>query len=153
MAGRRADWSVCLGPAPSRDRLLSKAALLTAASSADADAVHPGRGFLSENAGFATMGEEHGFTVIGPTPEHIALMGDKITAKRTAKAAGVPVVPGTDGPVQTDEEAKRLAHEIGFPVLIKAAGGGGGKGMQLAQGPEELDRELGRASGREGVGQ
>src|SRR5690606_10566241 len=139
---RLADESVCIGPAPSRDSYLNKAALLTAASIADVDAIHPGLGFLSENAGFATMVEEHGFTFIGPTPEHIALMGDKITAKRTVKAAGVPVVPGTDGPVRSDDEARRLAHEIGFPVLIKAAGGGGGKGMQLAQGPEELDRAL-----------
>src|SRR3546814_17457744 len=86
------------------------------------------------------MVEEHGFTFIGPTPEHIALMGDKITAKRTAKAAGVPVVPGTDGPVQTDAEAKRPAHELGFPVLSKAAGGGGGQGLQPAHGTEATDR-------------
>ena len=142
---RLADESVCIGPPASRDSYLNKAALLTAASIADVDAIHPGLGFLSENAGFAAMVEEHGFTFIGPTPEHIAMMGDKITAKRTAKEAGVPVVPGTDGPVQSDGEAIRLAHEIGFPVLIKAAGGGGGKGMQLAQGPEDLERALSMA--------
>ncbi len=139
---RLADESVCIGPAPSRESYLNKAALLTAASIADVDAIHPGLGFLSENAGFAAMVEEHGFSFIGPSPEHIALMGDKITAKRAARDAGVPVVPGSDGPVETDAEARRLAHEIGFPVLIKAAGGGGGKGMQLAQTPEELDRAL-----------
>ncbi len=139
---RLADESVCIGPAPARDSYLNQAALISAAVIAGADAIHPGLGFLAENAGFASMVEEHGFVFIGPTPAHIAAMGDKISAKAAARAAGVPTVPGSDGPVTTDAEARRIAAEIGFPILIKAAGGGGGKGMQRADAPDQLDRAL-----------
>ncbi len=139
---RLADESVCIGPAPARDSYLNQAALISAAVIAGADAIHPGLGFLAENAGFANMVEEHGFVFIGPTPAHIAAMGDKISAKSAARAAGVPTVPGSDGPVTTDAEARRIAAEIGFPILIKAAGGGGGKGMQRADAPDQLDRAL-----------
>jgi len=139
---RLADESVCIGPPAARDSYLNRAAILSAATIAGADAIHPGLGFLAEDASFASMVEEHGFGFIGPTPEHIALMGDKIAAKRAAVAAGLPVVPGSDGPVYADSEARRLASEIGYPVLIKAAGGGGGKGMQRADGPNDLERAL-----------
>jgi acetyl-CoA carboxylase, biotin carboxylase subunit len=139
---RLADESVCIGPPPARDSYLAKAALLTAADIAGADAVHPGLGFLAEDATFAAMVEEHGFAFIGPTPEHIAQMGDKITAKRTLAAAGVPVVPGHDGPMRSEAEALVVAEQIGYPVLVKAAGGGGGKGMQRAASAGELARAL-----------
>ena len=132
---RLADESVCIGPPPARDSYLNRAAILSAATIAAADAIHPGLGFLAEDAAFAAMVEEHGFVFIGPKPEHIALMGDKIAAKKAGREAGLPVVPGSDGPVHGDAEARRLAGEIGYPVLIKAAGGGGGKGMQRAEGP------------------
>ena len=139
---RLADESVCIGPPPARDSYLNRAAILSAATVAAADAIHPGLGFLAEDAAFAAMVEEHGFVFIGPKPEHIALMGDKIAAKQAAREAGLPVVPGSDGPVHGDAEARRLADEIGYPVLVKAAGGGGGKGMQRAEGPGDLDRAL-----------
>lgn len=139
---RLADESVCIGPPAARDSYLNRAAILSAATIAGADAIHPGLGFLAEDASFASMVEEHGFGFIGPTPEHIALMGDKIAAKRAAVAASLPVVPGSDGPVYADSDARRLASEIGFPVLVKAAGGGGGKGMQRADGPDDLERAL-----------
>ena len=139
---RLADESVCIGPPSSRESYLNRAAILSAATIAGADAIHPGLGFLAEDATFAAMVEEHGFTFIGPSAEHIALMGDKIAAKRAAREAGLPVVPGSDGPVSADEDARRLAAEIGFPVLVKAAGGGGGKGMQLAEAPEDLERAV-----------
>ena len=139
---RLADESVCIGPPPARDSYLNRAAILSAATVAAADAIHPGLGFLAEDAAFAAMVEEHGFVFIGPKPEHIALMGDKIAAKKAAREAGLPVVPGSDGPVHGDAEARRLADEIGYPVLVKAAGGGGGKGMQRAEGPGDLDRAL-----------
>jgi acetyl-CoA carboxylase biotin carboxylase subunit len=136
---RLADESVCIGPPPARDSYLNKAAIISAAVITGADAIHPGYGFLSENADFARMVEDHGITFIGPTPEHISMMGDKIEAKRAMIALGVPCVPGSDGPVADLETALKLGKEIGYPVLIKAAGGGGGKGMRVANSASELE--------------
>jgi acetyl-CoA carboxylase biotin carboxylase subunit len=130
---RLADESVCIGPPPASQSYLNIPALLSAATITGADAIHPGYGFLSENARFAQMVEEHGFVFIGPSPDHIRLMGDKIAAKETMKRLGVPVVPGSDGPVRTKEEAIAAAEKIGYPVLIKAAAGGGGKGMKVVR--------------------
>ncbi|MBW7850852.1 MAG: acetyl-CoA carboxylase biotin carboxylase subunit [Rhodospirillales bacterium] len=135
---RLADESVCIGPAPARDSYLNKAAILSAATITNADAIHPGYGFLSENADFASMVEEHGFTFIGPSPDHIRMMGDKITAKQAAKQAGLPVVPGSEGSIASEDEALTVAEGIGYPVLIKATAGGGGKGMKVADSPEAL---------------
>jgi len=135
---RLADEAVCIGPPAARDSYLNKAAILSAATITGADAIHPGYGFLSENADFAQMVEEHGFVFIGPTPDHIRMMGDKITAKQAVKDAGIPVVPGSDGAVETAEQALSSAEAIGYPVLIKATAGGGGKGMKVARNPEEL---------------
>ncbi len=135
---RLADESVCIGPAPSRDSYLKMSAIISAADITGADAIHPGVGFLSENAGFATMIEEHGMTFIGPTPEHISMMGDKITAKKTMIALGIPVIPGSEGSIETEEEALTAAEKIGFPVLIKATSGGGGKGMKVAYNKGEV---------------
>jgi acetyl-CoA carboxylase, biotin carboxylase subunit len=139
---RLADESVCIGPPPSRESYLNMPAILSAATIAGADAIHPGIGFLSENAKFAGMVEEHGFTFIGPTPEHIALMGDKVAAKDAAKSLGLPVVPGSDGAVGSDGEAMNVAEDIGFPVLIKASAGGGGKGMKVANARNEMAQAL-----------
>lgn len=139
---RLADESVCIGPAPSRDSYLNIPAILSAADITGADAIHPGVGFLSENATFARMIEEHGMTFIGPTPEHIEMMGDKITAKKTMIELGVPVVPGSEGGVDTDEEALKISKSIGYPILIKATSGGGGKGMKVANDAEELPQAL-----------
>jgi acetyl-CoA carboxylase biotin carboxylase subunit len=139
---RLADESVCIGPPPSRQSYLNMPAILSAATIAGADAIHPGIGFLSENAKFAAMVEEHGFTFIGPTPEHITIMGDKVQAKDTAKSLGIPVVPGSDGAVSTDTEAMSIADDIGYPVLVKAAAGGGGKGMKVANAREEMTQAL-----------
>ncbi|MBF0251359.1 MAG: acetyl-CoA carboxylase biotin carboxylase subunit [Alphaproteobacteria bacterium] len=136
---RLADEAVCIGPPPARDSYLNIAAILTAAQISGADAIHPGYGFLSENADFARMVEEHGFVFIGPSHEHITLMGDKIAAKDAAKKAGIPVVPGSDGGVPTIEEAHRVAAEIGYPVIVKATAGGGGRGMKLARTVADLD--------------
>ncbi len=136
---RLADESVCIGPPPARDSYLNKAAIISAAVITGADAIHPGYGFLSENADFARMVEDHGIAFIGPTPEHIAMMGDKIEAKRAMISLGVPCVPGSDGPVTDMETALKLGKEIGYPVLIKAAGGGGGKGMRVANSASELE--------------
>ena len=135
---RMADEAVCIGPAPAKDSYLNKAAIITAALVTGADAIHPGYGFLSENADFAEMVQEHGLTWIGPTPEMMRLMGDKITAKRTAIEAGLPVVPGSDGAVDTVEDALEASEKMGYPVLIKATAGGGGKGMRIARSAEEL---------------
>ncbi len=139
---RLADESVCIGPAPSRASYLNMAAIISAATITGADAIHPGIGFLSENARFAAMVEEHGLTFIGPAPEHLALMGDKVEAKLTAKRFGMPCVPGSDGALAGDAEAIEIAREIGYPVLVKAAAGGGGKGMKVAENPEELPQAL-----------
>jgi acetyl-CoA carboxylase biotin carboxylase subunit len=139
---RLADESVCIGPPPSRQSYLNMPAILSAATIAGADAIHPGIGFLSENAKFAAMVEEHGFAFIGPTPEHITIMGDKVQAKDTAKKLGIPVVPGSEGAVSTDTEAMGIADGIGYPVLIKAAAGGGGKGMKVANASGEMVQAL-----------
>lgn len=139
---RLADESVCIGPPASRDSYLNMPAILSAADITGADAIHPGVGFLSENATFARMIEEHGITFIGPTPNHIEMMGDKITAKKTMISLGIPVVPGSDGGVDTDEEAVRISESIGYPILIKATSGGGGKGMKVATNAEELPQAL-----------
>jgi acetyl-CoA carboxylase, biotin carboxylase subunit len=135
---RLADESVCIGPPPARDSYLNIPAIVSAAMITGADAIHPGYGFLSENAKFAEIVEEHGLTFIGPSPEHIRMMGDKVEAKRAARSVGVPVVPGTEDAVADPEVGRRLADGIGYPVLIKAAGGGGGKGMKVAREPGEL---------------
>ena len=133
---RLAAESVCIGPAQAAKSYLNIPAIIAAAEITGAQAIHPGYGFLSENARFADIVNAHGFTFIGPRPEHITMMGDKITAKQAVKAAGIPVVPGSDGAITTEEEAFAAAEQIGFPVLIKAAAGGGGRGMKVA-----LDRE------------
>jgi acetyl-CoA carboxylase biotin carboxylase subunit len=138
---RLADESVCIGPPPSRASYLNIPAILSAAAITGADAIHPGIGFLSENEKFAAMVEEHGFVFIGPAPEHIAMMGDKVRAKDTAKSLGIPVVPGSDGAV-TDAEAPSVGAKIGFPVLVKAASGGGGKGMKVANSAAELPQAV-----------
>ena len=135
---RLADESVCIGPPRAADSYLNPLALLAAAEITGAEAIHPGYGFLSENADFAEMVEEHGFVFIGPSPEHIRLMGDKIVAKTTARGLGIPTVPGSDGPVGSEAEAIELAHQIGFPVLIKAVAGGGGRGMTVVRHEDEL---------------
>jgi acetyl-CoA carboxylase biotin carboxylase subunit len=136
---RMADESVCIGPAPSVDSYLNKAAIISACEITGAQAVHPGYGFLSENAAFAQALEDHGITFIGPKAEHIRIMGDKITAKDTARALGIPVVPGSDGGVPDHETAIGVAAAIGFPVIIKATAGGGGRGMKVARNAEELE--------------
>src|ERR1700747_2231979 len=126
MQVRLADESVCIGPPPARDSYLNVPSLLAACEITGADAVHPGYGFLAENARFAEILEEHNIHFIGPKAAHIRLMGDKIEAKRTARKLGIPVVPGSDSRVASDQEALTIARDIGFPVLIKAAAGGGG---------------------------
>jgi acetyl-CoA carboxylase biotin carboxylase subunit len=136
---RLADESVCIGPPPARDSYLNIPAILSAAAVTHADAIHPGVGFLSENAAFAEIVEAHGITFIGPSPDHIRAMGDKITAKRTMIDLGIPCVPGSDGPVESLDAARAEAERIGYPVLIKAAAGGGGRGMKVAETPENLD--------------
>jgi acetyl-CoA carboxylase biotin carboxylase subunit len=136
---RLADESVCIGPAPSKDSYLNVPAILSAATITGADAIHPGVGFLSENADFASMVEEHGMVFIGPSPEHIAMMGDKVVAKKTAESLGIPVVPGSDGAVTSAEAARTTADEIGYPVLIKASAGGGGRGMKVAKNAGEVE--------------
>ncbi|UXM94086.1 acetyl-CoA carboxylase biotin carboxylase subunit [Bartonella sp. HY329] len=142
---RLADESVCIGPAPSRDSYLNMHQIVAACEITGADAIHPGYGFLSENAKFAEILEAHAITFIGPTSAHIRIMGDKIEAKKTAKRLGIPVVPGSDGAVTEDAEAMRIAHEIGFPVIIKASAGGGGRGMKVARNADELSIALSTA--------
>jgi acetyl-CoA carboxylase biotin carboxylase subunit len=143
---RLADEAVCIGPPPARESYLNIPAILTAATITNADAIHPGVGFLAENAGFCEMVEEHGFTFIGPTPDHIRLMGDKILAKKAMIETGVPCVPGSDGEIpagpEGDAEARRIAASMGFPVIVKAAAGGGGRGMKVAWREAELDEAL-----------
>ncbi|MDR3494417.1 MAG: acetyl-CoA carboxylase biotin carboxylase subunit [Ancalomicrobiaceae bacterium] len=135
---RLADESVCIGPPAARDSYLNIPQLVAACEITGAEAVHPGYGFLSENARFAEIVEAHGVKFIGPSPEHIRIMGDKIEAKRTVKALGIPVVPGSDGGVTNEADAFRVAAEIGYPVLIKASAGGGGRGMKVAQTADDL---------------
>ncbi len=136
---RLADESVCIGPPPARDSYLKISAILSAATITGADAIHPGYGFLSENADFAEMVEAHGLTFIGPSPSHIRIMGDKIAAKTAMASLGVPLVPGSDGEVTDLDEAMAVANRIGFPVLVKAAAGGGGRGMKVATSAEGLE--------------
>ena len=142
---RLADESVCIGPAPAMQSYLNIPSLVAACEISGAQAVHPGYGFLAENAKFAEIVEAHDITFIGPKPEHITLMGDKIAAKATVEGLGVPVVPGADKAVESNEEAERLANEIGYPVLIKAAAGGGGRGMKIVPTPDDLVEALSTA--------
>jgi acetyl-CoA carboxylase biotin carboxylase subunit len=136
---RLADEAICIGPAPASDSYLNIPNIIAAAEIAQADAIHPGYGFLSENARFAEIVEEHRITWIGPSPEHIRTMGDKVEAKRTAGALGLPLVPGSAGAVETVEEARRVAEEFGLPVLVKAAAGGGGRGMKVVENAAMLE--------------
>jgi acetyl-CoA carboxylase biotin carboxylase subunit len=135
---RLADESVCIGPPPSRESYLNIHQIVAACEITGADAVHPGYGFLSENAKFADILAAHNITFIGPSGDHIRVMGDKIEAKRTAKRLGIPVVPGSDGAVTEEKEARRIAAEIGYPVIIKASAGGGGRGMKVARSEADL---------------
>ena len=139
---RLADESVCIGPPPAAESYLNMPRLLAACEITGADAVHPGYGFLSENARFAEILEEHSITFIGPTSEHIRIMGDKIEAKSTARRLGIPVVPGSDGAITDEVQAIRIAKDMGFPVLVKAAAGGGGRGMKVARAAEDLDMAI-----------
>ena len=141
---RLADESVCIGPPPAAQSYLNIPAIISACEITGAQAIHPGYGFLSENAKFADIIEEHGLTFIGPKPDHIRMMGDKITAKQTVKALGIPTVPGSDGEV-SDGDAARMADDIGYPVLIKATAGGGGRGMKVARNAGELSFALSSA--------
>ncbi|MBX9752430.1 MAG: acetyl-CoA carboxylase biotin carboxylase subunit [Roseococcus sp.] len=136
---RLADESVCIGPPSARDSYLNVAAILSAAAITGADAIHPGYGFLSENARFAEMVEAHGLTFIGPTADHIHMMGDKIAAKDAMRKLNVPLVPGSPGALDSFEEAREIAEAIKYPVLIKAAAGGGGRGMKVARSADELE--------------
>ena len=139
---RLADESVCVGPAPTAQSYLNIPAIISACEITGAEAIHPGYGFLSENARFAEIVKEHGITFIGPEPDHIRLMGDKIAAKQAVIGLGIPTVPGSDGAVPSDAEAKKIADRIGYPVLIKAAAGGGGRGMKVAKSADELSLAL-----------
>jgi acetyl-CoA carboxylase, biotin carboxylase subunit len=135
---RLADESVCIGPPAARESYLNAAAILSAAEITGAEAIHPGYGFLAENADFAQMVVEHGFIFVGPDPAHIRMMGDKVTAKAAVAAAGIPTVPGSEGAITDDATALQIAGEIGYPVLIKAAAGGGGRGMSVVHARGEL---------------
>ncbi|MCX8953322.1 acetyl-CoA carboxylase biotin carboxylase subunit [Ruegeria sp. NA] len=151
---RMADESVCIGPPPSPQSYLSVPAIISACEITGAQAIHPGYGFLSENAEFVQIVEDHGITFIGPTAEHIRVMGDKITAKDTMKALGVPCVPGSDGGVPTLADAKRIGEEFGYPVIIKATAGGGGRGMKVAMNANEMESAFmtARAEGKAAFG-
>ena len=151
---RMADESVCIGPPSSQQSYLSIPSIIAACEITGAEAIHPGYGFLSENAGFVQIVEDHDLTFIGPTAEHIRIMGDKITAKDTMKELGVPCVPGSDGGVPTLADAKRIGEEIGYPVIIKATAGGGGKGMKVAQSAADMERAFmtARAEGKSNFG-
>ncbi|MBO9436540.1 acetyl-CoA carboxylase biotin carboxylase subunit [Ruegeria sp. R13_0] len=151
---RMADESVCIGPPPSPQSYLSVPAIISACEITGAQAIHPGYGFLSENAEFVQIVEDHDITFIGPTAEHIRVMGDKITAKDTMKALGVPCVPGSDGGVPTLEDAKRIGEEFGYPVIIKATAGGGGRGMKVAMSADEMESAFmtARAEGKAAFG-
>ncbi|MBL8894748.1 MAG: acetyl-CoA carboxylase biotin carboxylase subunit [Rhizobiales bacterium] len=142
---RLADESVCIGPPPARDSYLNIPAIVSACEITGAEAVHPGYGFLSENARFAEILTEHGIKFIGPSAEHIRVMGDKIEAKRTAKALGIPVVPGSEGGIADLAQARTIARDIGYPVLIKATAGGGGRGMKVAHSEADLETALATA--------
>ena len=142
---RLADESVCIGPPPSRDSYLNIHQIVAACEITGADAIHPGYGFLSENAKFSDILAAHNIVFIGPSGDHIRVMGDKIEAKRTAKRLGIPVVPGSEGAVSSEKEAKKIAAEIGYPVIIKASAGGGGRGMKVARSESELAMALSTA--------
>ena len=137
---RMADESVCIGPANSKNSYLSIPAIIAACEITGADAIHPGYGFLSENSTFAQIVADHGIKFIGPSAEHISLMGDKITAKKTMDKLGVPCVPGSDGITETLEDAIKAAEKIAYPVIIKATAGGGGRGMKVANNKDELQK-------------
>jgi len=139
---RLADESVCIGPPPAAQSYLNIPQIIAACEITGAEAIHPGYGFLSENARFAEIVREHGISFIGPTPEHIRLMGDKIAAKQAVKGVGIPTVPGSDGAVGSDADAARIAEGIEYPVLVKAAAGGGGRGMKVARQPSDLSLAL-----------
>ena len=151
---RMADESVCIGPPSATDSYLSVPAIIAACEITGAQAIHPGYGFLSENASFVQVIEDHGLTFIGPTAEHIRIMGDKISAKDSMKELGVPCVPGSDGGVPTLEDAKRIGAEMGYPVIIKATAGGGGRGMKVAQNADEMESAFltARAEGKAAFG-
>ncbi len=151
---RMADESVCIGPPPSPQSYLSMPAIISACEITGAQAIHPGYGFLSENAEFVQIVEDHGITFIGPTAEHIRIMGDKITAKDTMKALGVPCVPGSDGGVPDLATAKQIGEEFGYPVIIKATAGGGGRGMKVAMNADEMESAFmtARAEGKAAFG-
>ncbi|MFT6023890.1 MAG: acetyl-CoA carboxylase biotin carboxylase subunit [Ascidiaceihabitans sp.] len=151
---RMADESVCIGPPASQQSYLSIPAIIAACEITGAEAIHPGYGFLSENAAFVQIIEDHGLTFIGPTAEHIRVMGDKITAKDTMKDLGVPCVPGSDGGVPTLEDAQRIGAEVGYPVIVKATAGGGGKGMKVAQTADDMESAFmtARAEGKSNFG-
>ncbi len=148
---RLADESVCIGPPPSRDSYLNIHQIVAACEITGADAIHPGYGFLSENAKFADILDAHNITFIGPTADHIRIMGDKIEAKRTAKRLGIPVVPGSEGGVSDEAEAARICAEIGYPVIIKATAGGGGRGMKVARSQADLAIALATARSEAGA--
>ena len=141
-----ADEAVCIGPPPSKESYLNIPRIIAAAEVTGADAVHPGYGFLAENQSFAEICASSGLTFIGPTPEQIAAMGDKAFAKATMRKAGVPVVPGSEGVLKDPNQAVGLSHEVGFPVMLKATAGGGGKGMRIVREPEELEKAFQMAS-------
>ena len=143
---RLADESVCIGPPAARDSYLNMANIISAAEVTHADAIHPGYGFLSENAQFAEIVESHGIIWVGPKPEHIRIMGDKVEAKRTAARLGLPLVPGSPGPIETAAEARVIAAEVGYPVIIKAASGGGGRGMKVVEDEEHLESAMMQAA-------
>ena len=151
---RLADESVCIGPPLASTSYLNISAILSAAEVSGADAIHPGYGFLSENAKFAEIVNEHGLTFIGPKPQHISEMGDKVSARNAMQKLGIPLVPGSDGAIKNLEELKKVAKEVGFPILIKAASGGGGKGMKVAEKPSELEEawNLARSEAKSGFG-
>ena len=151
---RMADESVCIGPPSATDSYLSVPAIIAACEITGAQAIHPGYGFLSENASFVQVIEDHGLTFIGPTAEHIRIMGDKISAKDSMKELGVPCVPGSDGGVPTLEDAKRIGADMGYPVIIKATAGGGGRGMKVAQNADEMESAFltARAEGKAAFG-
>ncbi|MFW2589018.1 acetyl-CoA carboxylase biotin carboxylase subunit [Sagittula sp. SSi028] len=151
---RMADETICIGPAPSPDSYLSIPAIISACEVTGATAIHPGYGFLSENAKFVQIVEDHDITFIGPSAEHISMMGDKITAKDTAKALGIPCVPGSDGGVATLEEALKIGEDFGYPVIIKATAGGGGRGMKVATSAQDMEKayRTARAEGKAAFG-
>ena len=151
---RLADESVCIGPPLASKSYLNISAILSAAEVSGADAIHPGYGFLSENAKFAEIVNEHGLTFIGPKPQHISEMGDKVSARTAMQKLGIPLVPGSDGAIKNLEELKKVAKVVGFPILIKAASGGGGKGMKVAEKPSELEEawNLARSEAKSGFG-